>query len=263
VIGVRKRGGAGLAEMSRFPLALACSSPPSHSHRVLCAGLLYFVYMGLLAVFSTNTINIYAGINGLEAGQSLVIAIAILTANLYELSTGVGVTSPHLFSALLAMPFIGTTLGLLLYNTYPARVFVGDTYCYFAGMTFAVMAILGHFSKTLLLFFIPQILNFLISLPQLFKVVPCPRHRMPDFDPATGLLVPSCFEVKGKDGEIVRVTNFTVINLLLRIAGPLHERTATNILLALQVGCCLVGLWVRYRVSLFLYAGAAVSTSAV
>ena len=26
---------------------------------------------------------------------------------------------------------------------YPSEVFVGDTYCYFAGMTFAVVAILG------------------------------------------------------------------------------------------------------------------------
>jgi UDP-N-acetylglucosamine--dolichyl-phosphate N-acetylglucosaminephosphotransferase len=38
-------------------------------------------------------------------------------------------------------------------------------------MTFAVVAILGHFSKTLLLFFIPQVINFLYSLPQLFRMV--------------------------------------------------------------------------------------------
>lgn len=62
---------------------------------------------------------------------------------------------------------------------YPSRVFVGDTYCYFAGMTFAVAGILGHFSKTLLLFLLPQIFNFLYSIPQLFKFVPCPRHRLP------------------------------------------------------------------------------------
>ena len=58
-------------------------------------------------------------------------------------------------------------------------MFVGDTYCYFAGMTFAVVGILGHFSKTLLLLFIPQVFNFLYSTPQLFKFVPCPRHRLP------------------------------------------------------------------------------------
>lgn len=64
---------------------------------------------------------------------------------------------------------------------YPSEVFVGDTYCYFAGMTFAVVGILGHFSKTMLLFFIPQVINFLYSVPQLFHLVPCPRHRMPRF----------------------------------------------------------------------------------
>ena len=31
-------------------------------------GMLYRVYMGSLAVFCTNSINIYAGINGLEVG---------------------------------------------------------------------------------------------------------------------------------------------------------------------------------------------------
>lgn len=31
-------------------------------------GILYYIYMGMLAVFCTNSINIYAGINGIEAG---------------------------------------------------------------------------------------------------------------------------------------------------------------------------------------------------
>lgn len=33
--------------------------------------------MGLLAVFCTNSINIHAGINGLEVGQTVVIAFAV------------------------------------------------------------------------------------------------------------------------------------------------------------------------------------------
>jgi UDP-N-acetylglucosamine--dolichyl-phosphate N-acetylglucosaminephosphotransferase len=36
-------------------------------------------------VFCTNAINIYAGINGLEAGQSFVIACGILAFNLYDI----------------------------------------------------------------------------------------------------------------------------------------------------------------------------------
>lgn len=35
----------------------------------LVSGTVYMVYMGMLAVFCTNAVNIYAGINGLEAGQ--------------------------------------------------------------------------------------------------------------------------------------------------------------------------------------------------
>ena len=31
-------------------------------------GLLYYIYMSMLATFCTNAINIYAGINGLEVG---------------------------------------------------------------------------------------------------------------------------------------------------------------------------------------------------
>ena len=102
---------------------------------------------------------------------------------------------------LCVQPFCGVTAALLYHNWYPSQVFVGDTFCYFAGkhgcnrlpyqpshshlpsgMTFAVAGILGHFSKTLLLFFVPQIFNFVLSVPQLFKLVPCPRHRMPRYE---------------------------------------------------------------------------------
>uniref|UniRef100_A0A8C2R5N8 UDP-N-acetylglucosamine--dolichyl-phosphate N-acetylglucosaminephosphotransferase n=1 Tax=Capra hircus TaxID=9925 RepID=A0A8C2R5N8_CAPHI len=137
-------------------------------------GILYYVYMGLLAVFCTNAINILAGINGLEAGQSLVISASIIVFNLVELDGDY--RDDHIFSLYFMIPFFFTTLGLLYHNWYPSRVFVGDTFCYFAGMTFAVVGILGHFSKTMLLFFMPQVFNFLYSLPQLLHIIPCPRH---------------------------------------------------------------------------------------
>ena len=47
-------------------------------------GVLYYVYMGMLAVFCTNAINIYAGINGIEVGQSIVIAFSVLISNIIE-----------------------------------------------------------------------------------------------------------------------------------------------------------------------------------
>jgi len=41
---------------------------------VLDLGWLYKAYMGMLVVFSSNSINILAGVNGVEAGQTAVIA---------------------------------------------------------------------------------------------------------------------------------------------------------------------------------------------
>ncbi|BHF64402.1 UDP-N-acetylglucosamine--dolichyl-phosphate N-acetylglucosaminephosphotransferase [Sparganum proliferum] len=152
-------------------------------------GVLYYVYMGMLAVFCTNAINIYAGVNGLEVGQSLVIALSVIIFNTVELSGPDW--SVHLFSLYFLIPFAGVSLALLISNWCPAEVFVGDTFCYFAGMTFAVVGILGHFSKTLLLFFAPQVFNFLLSIPQLFHFIPCPRHRLPHFSSESGLLTPS------------------------------------------------------------------------
>ena len=114
----------------------------------------------------------------------------------------------HIFSLCLTAPFLACTLGLLAHNWYPSKVFGGDTYTHFAGMTLGVAGILGHFSETLVLFFLPQIANFLYSAPQLFKLVPCPRHRLPRLDIHTGLLHPSF--VTQEEGE-TRV-NMNLVN---------------------------------------------------
>ncbi|KAG0235045.1 tunicamycin resistance protein [Actinomortierella wolfii] len=157
-------------------------------------GKLYYVYMAMVAIFCTHSINIMAGINGVEIGQSLVIAISIVLNDLQFIrsdNTLAPALEIHLFSLYFILPFIGVSVALLCHNWFPAKVFVGDTYCYFAGMTFAVVGILAHYSKTLLLFFLPQIFNFLLSAPQLFRLVPCPRHRVPRFNRGTLLMEPS------------------------------------------------------------------------
>ncbi|CAG8497839.1 3385_t:CDS:2 [Ambispora gerdemannii] len=164
--------------------------------RIVDLGVFYYLYMSMMAVFCTNSINILAGINGVEAGQSLVIGISIAINDWLFLNGADPAVEAHLLSLFLILPFIGVTIGLLFYNWYPSKVFVGDTYCYFAGMTFAVVGILGHFSKTMLLFFIPQIFNFLYSAPQLFKLMDCPRHRMPKLNAKTRKLEYSRARIK-------------------------------------------------------------------
>jgi len=66
---------------------------------------------------------------------------------------------------IIILPYIFTALALYKHNHYPSKVFVGDVFCYWSGMVFAVSGILGHFSKTLMLFCIPQLINFIYSIP--------------------------------------------------------------------------------------------------
>lgn len=214
------------------PLQAWLQLPP-----LLDLGVLYTIYMLCLTIFCTNSINILAGVNGLEAGQTFVIACAILLHNIWEISGYAG-SNPasrdgHLFSAYLMFPLAFTTLGLLTYNWYPSAVFVGDTFTYFAGMAIAVAGILGHFSETLLLFMIPQVFNFVYSIPQLFGWVFCPRHRLPVFDPSTGQLRP-------KDQP-----DWNLVNLALQLFGITTELQLCVRLLLLQAFCCGLGFVAR------------------
>lgn len=49
-------------------------------------GILYKLYMIALVIFCANSINILAGINGLEAGQTFVISCAVLLHNCMQLA---------------------------------------------------------------------------------------------------------------------------------------------------------------------------------
>lgn len=166
---------------------------------------------------------------------------------------------------------------IYFFSRYPSRVFVGDTFCYLSGMTFAVVGILGHFSKTILLFFLPQILNFLYSVPQLFHFIPCPRHRMPKYNPETDLLECSktvfrknelnifgkfffyLFKTlrviqwhEDKDG-VVSANNFTIINLTICFIGPTHEKKLTLYLMGFQIVCSILAFVIRYPLAEYFY----------
>ncbi|KAH7136438.1 glycosyl transferase family 4-domain-containing protein [Dactylonectria macrodidyma] len=244
-------------------------------------GALYYLYMACVAMFCPQSINMLAGINGIEVSQCVVIAVLLAFNDCLYLFTPYPhpATDSHLFSLYLLLPWIGVSCALLYHNWYPAKVFVGDTYCYFSGMVFAVVGILGHFSKTLGLLLVPQLFNFLYSCPQIFGLVPCPRHRLPKFNARTGLLEPSVtpwsaecqphpligqvlhllaklrlLKVTTDDqGRFVETSNFTILNLWLVWRGPLREdRLATEVtLLQLVVG--LFGLFVRHRLALLVF----------
>jgi UDP-N-acetylglucosamine--dolichyl-phosphate N-acetylglucosaminephosphotransferase len=260
-------------------------------------GPLYYVYMAALSIFAPNSINILAGINGIEVGQSIIVALLLmLNSSLYLIpfpgNPILGSAPPprayphpatdsHLFTLYLLLPFLAVSIALYSQNRYPARVFVGDTYCYFAGMVFAVVGILGHFSKTLLLLLIPQIINFIYSSPQLFLLVPCPRHRLPRYNARTNLLEPSVTEYPAErppsklqtaffimlaklhllevnidpvTNKIKSTSNFTILNLWLVWFGPMQEDRLAYGLLAMQTAFGLFGLFVRHTMALWIFS---------
>ena len=58
---------------------------PLAALKILHLGPLYYLYMVAVVIFCTNSINILAGVNGLEVGQTVVIASAVLSHNLLQL----------------------------------------------------------------------------------------------------------------------------------------------------------------------------------
>lgn len=244
-------------------------------------GWLYYMYMAAIAIFCPNSINMLAGINGVEVAQSVVIALLLIVNDALYLAPFTPFPHPatdsHLLSIYFLLPFVGVSLALLYHNWYPSRVFVGDTYCYFAGMVFAVVGILGHFSKTLLLLFIPQMFNFLYSTPQLFGLIPCPRHRLPKFNAVTGLLDASVTEwtvppasviamalelletlrlvrlTRNESGTIVESTNLTILNLWLVWMGPMREDRLAWSMVILQTVCGVLALFVRHQLAYLVF----------
>ena len=94
-------------------LLIACQFSSSQHH----LGPLYHLYMLLISVFCTNSINIYAGINGLEVGQSIVIATSVALHNVLQLVDATTESSEHHFlSLLLMLPFIAVSLSLFAFN---------------------------------------------------------------------------------------------------------------------------------------------------
>lgn len=251
---------------------------------IINIGGFYYVYMAAVSIFCTHSINILAGVNGVEVGQSIVIGSFIVLNNIITILTSSPnstTESLHYYSMFLLMPFLSVSIALLAHNWYPAKVFVGDTYCYFAGMTFAVSGILGHFSKTLLLLFIPQIFNFILSIPQLLGIIPCPRHRLPRLNPQTNKLEPSTVVIVdfrrlrpiGKlvinvfshfgvtkivkrpiaDNPSMICTNFTLLSMLLNGFGAMREDQLTILLMIIQSISCAVGLLIRHFLSKFVF----------
>ena len=125
-------------------------------------GWFYGVFILFLLVGSSNAVNLTDGLDGLAGGLS---AIAFLAFGLIAMGSWwiEGNTDMGIFSFIL----MGSIMGFQVYNTNPAKVFMGDTGSLTLGATMATIAILTSHELSLALIggvFVIETLTVIIQI---------------------------------------------------------------------------------------------------
>ena len=170
-------------------------------------GWTFGLFILFLLVGSSNAVNITDGLDGLAGGLS---AIAFFAYGIIAWNTGwlQGYQEIAIFCFVLA----GSLLGFLIFNSHPAKVFMGDLGSLSLGATLATIAILTRHELSLALIggvFVVETLSSLIQIiairkfhKKVFKRAPLHHH----------------FEVLGlNEQDIVRY--FWVAGLILAMAA--------------------------------------------
>lgn len=166
-------------------------------------GWLYGLFILFVLVGASNAVNLTDGLDGLAGGLS---AIAFIAFSLISLV--VGFEDIGIFSLIL----VGSLLGFLIFNSNPAKVFMGDTGSLALGAVMGSIAILTHRELTLLVVasvFVIETLSVIIQTiwvqvfhKKLFLMTPIHHH----------------FEKLGwRENDIVKL--FWVCGLILSMAG--------------------------------------------
>lgn len=106
-------------------------------------GWLYGFFILFVLVASSNAVNITDGLDGLAGGLSF-IATLVLGIITWTTNWLAGYQDVAIFCFILA----GCILGFLVFNTYPAKVFMGDTGSLAIGGVLAAIAILTRHELT-------------------------------------------------------------------------------------------------------------------
>ncbi|CAH0993318.1 Undecaprenyl-phosphate alpha-N-acetylglucosaminyl 1-phosphate transferase [Sinobacterium norvegicum] len=103
-------------------------SPTTTYYQPLCLLVSFFFLLGCI-----NAVNLSDGLDGLAAGVSLLsLGLVIVYASIAE----------DFGAAMVAIIVIGGLLGFLRFNTYPARVFLGDTGSQLTGLVLCSLALI-------------------------------------------------------------------------------------------------------------------------
>ncbi|HIT38084.1 MAG TPA: phospho-N-acetylmuramoyl-pentapeptide-transferase [Candidatus Onthousia faecipullorum] len=164
---------------------------------------LYGLFILFILIGASNAVNLTDGLDGLAGSLSAVAFIAFAL-----ISFVVGFEDIGIFCLVL----VGSLIGFLVYNTHPAKVFMGDTGSLALGGVMGAVAILTHRELTLLVVagvFVIETLSVILQVfwlkvfhKKLFLMTPLHHH----------------FEKLGwQETDIVKL--FVVFGLLLAMSG--------------------------------------------
>lgn len=142
-------------------------------------GFLFIPFATVVILATVNSVNLTDGLDGLAT------CITIVVALFFMLFAEFG-TFPNSAVALFAAILLGGLLGFLIYNKYPAKVFMGDTGSLFLGGAVCGMAIILEQPLALLivgfvyaaesLSVIMQVTSFKLTGKRIFKMSPIHHH---------------------------------------------------------------------------------------
>lgn len=175
------------------------------SGAVLNLGYLYIPFIILVLIATANAVNLTDGLDGLASGVTFFVALGYILVCLmtshYQLSVFCGALA-------------GACIGFLIFNHYPARVFMGDTGSMALGGAVAAVAAISRSEIALLIIggvyviealsVIIQVLSYQTTGKRIFLMSPLHHH----------------FELKGWSENKV-VTVFSIVSLLFVLLGLL------------------------------------------
>ena len=126
-------------------------------------GILSYPITILFIVACTNIINLIDGLDGLSGGICVIFFLTIAIIGFYQGRSGSLVM-------ILTLIMLGSTLGFLVHNFYPAKIFAGDCVT-FLGFIIAVITLLEFKGPALISFFVPVTILGIPILDTLFAII--------------------------------------------------------------------------------------------
>ncbi|OGX68616.1 MAG: phospho-N-acetylmuramoyl-pentapeptide-transferase [Paenibacillus sp. RIFOXYA1_FULL_44_5] len=147
------------------------------THYSIAMGWLYYPFITVLMLATTNAVNFTDGLDGLLSGTSAIAFGAYLI---------IAMTHSQLEAGFFSAAVVGAVLGFLVFNAHPAKVFMGDTGSLGIGGGLAAVAILTKEELLLVLIggvFVMEVLSVIIQVvsfkttgKRVFKMSPIHHH---------------------------------------------------------------------------------------